>query len=618
MDYKQSAQQILACVGGAGNVSDVVHCATRLRFVLHDPALADQKKLQSLDAVKGIVSRNGQLQLIIGEGAVNKVYEQLEPMLPKSGAKKTSQPPQGKKRGNLLNLFLDTVSSIFAPIIPAIVGSGLLWGISYCLTAVNLVDPTSQVYIILNTFGNVAFYFMPIIIAFSAAKRFGCNPYVAAVLGGVLLHPTFVGLVAAGTPHLSFFGIPITLQGYGSTIIPSILIVWATSYLEKFLKKIIPNSLSLILTPTLCLIIGGVAGLAVLAPLGNFLGRFLSEGFVWLYDKTGVVGGAVYGFSHSLLVSTGMQVAFTPITTQNLATYGYDLIYPLAAAANAAQAAVCIYVYAKSKNKKTKSVAGSAGVSALIGVTEPAIFGVALRFKKMMLAACIGGALGSIVMSMFRVVYHGFGLVPLGTIVLAFGPTFIYYVIGISVAFVGALVAAHFLGFSDADDVLAGDENELQNTDEFEEEDLCAPVSGTLIPLADVSDKTFSKEILGRGIALHPTSGILMAPADGIVCNLFESNHAVSLRVTTGAEVLLHIGIDTIALKGEHFHPLVKTGDSVQKGDAIIEFNASAIEAAGYDTTVIMVVTNSTQYARIEPVDAQSIQAGEVLLRLFG
>jgi PTS system beta-glucosides-specific IIC component len=450
--YQEIAGRILASVGGAENVLDVIHCATRLRFNLQDSDAVNKEQLQSLEAVKGIVPKKGQIQLVIGQGSVGKVYTELEKMLDAAGVQR-----QGSKQTyNILNNTLEAISSIFSAIVPAVVGAGLLWGISYSLTALGWVDSSSSTYILLNTFGNSAFYFLPIYIAFSAGKRFGCNPFVAAVVGGILIHPAFTSMIAAGNPSLNFLGIPITLQNYGSTIIPSILTVLLLSFVEKGLKKIIPNSVDLILTPTISLIICGVAGLALLAPLGNIIGTFVAEGLMWFYNRFGIIGGMLYGFAHSLLVTTGMQVAFTPIVVQNLATLGYDYIYPFAACANAAQAVVCFYVFLKTKNSRTKSISGSACISALVGITEPAVFGVSLRFKKMMLAACIGGAAGSVIMALFKVIYRGFGLVPFGTFVLALGPTFVYYLLGVIAAMAVTLVMAHILGFSDQDDAMSG------------------------------------------------------------------------------------------------------------------------------------------------------------------
>ena len=451
-DYSALADAVIEKVGGKANISFATHCVTRLRFNLKDRALADLEELRNIPGVLGAQWAGDQLQIIIGQAvadAYNAICERTG--LAKQAAVDEQlddlKPARDWSPKGILNMFLETISSVIAPFIPAIVGCGLTQGLLYSAQMFGWIDATSDTYNFLYTCANTAFYFLPVLCAFSAGKRFGCNPYLAATLGAFLIHPTVVGL-AGQTVHL--FGlIPITFSNYSSSLIPAILCVYFMSWVEKGLKKIVPSMIDIIVTPLLSLVIASVVGFTILAPLGGFVGNFVANGMMWLYAKFGMVGGAIIAAVYPFVLATGMQVAFSPFTVINLSTLGYDYIYPMTAASNAAMGACALYVYFKAKNKNVKAMGLSTGITGLIGVTEPVLFGLVLKYKKVLWAVMIGGAVGGAIMGAFTVEYYSFGFVPFGTIMLAFGPTFVYYMAGVIAAMVASVLMLHLMKFED-------------------------------------------------------------------------------------------------------------------------------------------------------------------------
>lgn len=451
--YAELADSIVGLVGGKDNISYFTHCVTRLRFNVKDKGLV---KVEGIDGLPGVIGKQwsgDQLQVIIGQ-QVGEVYATI---CERSGLAREDAVDEnldanltGKRDfslRHLFDLFFDTLSGIFAPFIPAIVSCGLLQGVLYSIQTFGWISADSVEYNFFYTCANTAFYFMPVLIAFSAGKRFKCNPYVAAALGAVLIHPTFVGM--AGQEIRLFGMIPITFANYSSTVVPAILTVYVASWIERACKKIVPTMVDIIVTPFITFLVAAIIGFTLLAPAGNFLGTFVAEGILWLYTTLGPVGGALCAAVYPFMLATGMQVAMSPITVQNLATLGYDFIYPCTAASNAAMAAVALYISFKSKNQNVKSIGSSTGVTALIGVTEPVFFGLIAKYRKAMIATMVGGAAGGVVMGMFTVQYLSFGFVPFGTLPLAMTETFPYYMIGVCLAMVVAIIVMHLLKFDD-------------------------------------------------------------------------------------------------------------------------------------------------------------------------
>lgn len=448
--YEEFANKLVELIGGVNNVSFFTHCVTRLRFNVKDKGLVKTEDIEKLPVLLGTQWQGDQFQVIIGND-VTKVYDiiceevgfQKEIAINENlDKKKFDFSPQG-----IFNAFLDTLSSILAPCIPAIVGCGLMQGILYSIQSFGWVDATSDIYVFLYTCANTAFYFLPILVAFAAGKRFKCNPYVAATLGAILIHPTFISL--AGT-HINLFGIiPIDYANYSSSVVPAILTVYFMSWVEKGLKKIVPSMIDIIVTPFLSLIISAIVGFSLLAPLGNYVGTFVADGCMWLYTTAGPLGAMVLAAAYPFILATGMQVAMTPIIALNLSTLGYDVLYPCIACSNAAMSAVAIYIFFKAKNKNVKSLGSSTGITALIGVTEPVLFGLILKYKKALWATIAGGAIGACIMGLFQVQYLSFGFVPFGTILLAMTDTFSYYIIGVLVSMIISIIVLHFLKFDE-------------------------------------------------------------------------------------------------------------------------------------------------------------------------
>lgn len=451
--YDELANRVIDLVGGKDNISYFTHCVTRLRFNLKDKGLANKGELDGLSGVIGTQWSGDQLQIIVGQ-QVGEVYAAI---CDRSGLAREDAIDEnldsnltGKRDfspRHMFDLFFDTLSGIFAPFIPAIVSCGLLQGALYSIQTFGWISADSVEYNFFYTCANTAFYFMPVLIAFSAGKRFKCNPYVAAALGAVLIHPTFTGM--SGETIELFGVIPITFANYSSTVVPAILTVYVASWIERACKKVVPAMLDIIVTPFVTFLVAAIIGFSLLAPAGNFLGTFVAEGILWLYTSLGPVGGAICAAVYPFMLATGMQVAMSPITVQNLATLGYDFIYPCTAASNAAMAACALYIFFTAKNKNIKSIGSSTGVTALIGVTEPVFFGLIAKYRKAMIATIIGGAAGGVVMGLFTVQYLSFGFVPFGTLPLAMTETFPYYMIGVCLSMVVAVISMRVLNFTD-------------------------------------------------------------------------------------------------------------------------------------------------------------------------
>lgn len=447
-DYTELAERIICYVGEKENISFTTHCVTRLRFNLKDKNLVKTSEIERLEGVAGTQWSGDQLQIIIGQ-EVGTVYSAVC-RVANIQEEEAIDENLDKKKLTLKNAFpmlLDTLTSILAPIIPAIVACGLLQGILYSLQTVGWIDPNSETYVFFFSCAQAAFYFLPVLIGYSAGKRFHCNPILAATTSAILILPSLS--VMAGTTVTLFGCIPITYASYTSSVVPAILTVYFQSYIERLCKKFVPKLIDIIVTPLITVMLSAVVGWALLAPIGGWIGTFVAEGILWLYTSLGPVGGAICGAIYPFMLMTGMQVAMSPITVQNLATLGYDFIYPCTAASNAAMAVCALYIFFKSKDEKNKSLGLSTGITALIGVTEPVFFGLIAKYRKALIATMIGGAVGGAVMGAFTVQYLSFGFVPFGTIVLAMTETFPYYMIGVCLSMAAAVCAMVVLKWKD-------------------------------------------------------------------------------------------------------------------------------------------------------------------------
>ena len=613
MNDKQLAEKILLFSGGEQNIKGVTHCVTRLRLSVHDTNKIKNTEIQSIPGVIGVNQVGNQFQVILGPKVVD-VYNEFNGMVNISTDSQTGDQHEG-----LVSKFLDTLSGIFTPILPAIIGAGLLKGIMIFLMFYGLVSTESDLFKFLNIFSDSAFYFIPILLAVSTATRFNCNKYVAIAIAGILVHPGLVSMMSE-SDSLRFLGIPITNASYGSSVLPIVLGVWLMSYVERGLTKVIPKILRTIFVPLFTLIIVAPVILAVLGPVGTIVGNAIGQGFIDFYLNFGILAGAVLGAVYPFLVIMGMHVGFTPVMVQSLSKFGVDYMMALFVASNSAQAGATFAVYRKTKNKDFKALAGTAALNAVIGITEPALFGVTTKLKKPLIAVSIGGAIGGAIAGAFHVQASGMGTGPIAGIPLFLGPTFLYFVISSIVAFVVAFALTLVIGFEDIPEestsLSRADTDEKVVTTIIADQNIISPLSGKTVRLEDVQDAVFAEKMMGDGLAILPVEGKVVAPFDGVVEVAFETKHAIGLKSYDGCELLIHVGLDTVELNGKGFTSHVKKGDSVSAGDLLLEFDLESIQKAGYDTTTPIVVTNSALYESILQTEGKKVRVGDPILAL--
>lgn len=629
MDYKSMAAEILKLVGGEKNVAEVTNCMTRLRFSLNDPKLADVDAIKKVKGVQGVVTKNGQFQVVIGTD-VGNVCEEIKKM-GKFGGK---APAENTEKTGIVSMFFGTLTAIFQPVIPALAGSGMIKALLALLVALKLVDSASQTYQIFNAFGDALFYFLPFILAVSAAKRFNCSPYIAAVLAGVLLHPSFTAL-NTGDPVRLFGFLPVTMVSYSGSVVPILLIVWVQSYIEKVANKYSPKAVKIFLAPMVTIIVTGIIAIVIAGPLGNLVGQVIAVGFNWLNEYAGWVIPFLMGAFCPFFVMTGMHYCFAPIQTIQYATLGYGTILgPGMLASNIAQGTAALIVGLRSKNKDLKQLGLSSGITGLMGITEPALYGVTLRLKRPLYAVMIGGGVAGLYAGITGI--HTFSSTTAGIFALpvyiggdGFGNV-INAVITILISMVVTAIATLLLGFEDpkedeAETVNDAGENENSAAQEsLEKKDavgtvsnivIDSPLEGTVIPLSEVKDDVFSNEIVGKGAAVVPEKGEVHAPADGTVMSVFDTGHALGMTTKDGVEILIHIGLDTVELKGKYFTVHVKQGDEVKKGDLMITFDPEGIRNAGYDVTTPVLISNTADY--MDVVAKKSGKAGASLITVL-
>ena len=593
MDKVKLAKDILQNVGGPQNVSGLVYCATRLRFSLVDAKKADRTRLEDLDGVITVIESMGQCQVVVGN-IVADLYAELEKLLPDI---KTTE---AKLEGNIFTRIMSTFTNIFVPAIPALAGTGMIKGI-LALAAIVFMNTSgvdikvTQTYIIINAIADSLFYFFPIILAYSAAKAFKTNEIVAMVLGGSLCYPSLLALMS-GEEALYFLGIPITKAVYNGSIIPVILAVFALSYVYRFFDRIMPEVIKVIMVPALSLLVMVPVTLIAIGPIGIYIGMGMNAVYYFVYNFSPALCGAFIGGIWCILVSFGIHKTLLPIPINDLEITGRQNFLAFSGAANFSQAGAAMGVFLKSRNKKLKATALSGSITALFGITEPAIYGANLRLKKPMLCAIVSGAAAGAVMGIGGVYGTGWGNQGLLTIPLyaevGLAP-FIAYLIGNCVAFFGAATLTFIVGFQD---IVEKEDQPEKGEAAYHCLDLVSPVNGETIDIKQVKDEVFSSEAIGRGIAVMPSEGIAYAPEDGVVASLYPSMHAIGMSLDNGIEVLVHIGINTVELAGKYFTAHVEQGQRVGKGDKLISFEMENIKQAGYDMTTIIIVTNTFKF----------------------
>ncbi|MEM5091865.1 beta-glucoside-specific PTS transporter subunit IIABC [Enterococcus faecalis] len=604
MDYQAIAKEILKDVGGKDNIVDVTHCYTRLRFVLKDTKQANKEALLQTEGVISVVESGGQYQVVLGN-KVAHVYNALEPLLAQQLTTKTST----KEKNSLGNRILNTVAAIFTPVVPAIAASGMLKGI--LANAVMVANNFYQVdlkplntYIILSAASDALFYFMPVILGYSAAKVFKTNEYIAMVIGATLCYPTIVSLMTEESA-VTLFGLHVTKANYVSTVIPIILAIFILAYVQRFLEKVIPEVLKIIMVPTLSLLLMIPATLLLFGPIGIYLG----DGVNWLYyyimNLSPILLGGFIGGIWCVLVIFGAHRGLVPIGINDVARTGRQNLLAFAGAANFSQAGAAFGVFVRTKNKDLKAVAASATVTALFGITEPAIYGANLRLKKPMIYAVASGAAGGALMGWdgsYGTAFANQGLLTIPVYAEAGTKAFICYLLGCGIAFFCAFLLTIFLGFNDLPLDESRQEPGLKTEAGTvkEKQRIQAPVQGQLVSLDQINDEVFASQQMGKTLAIYPTEEQIVSPGNGQVTALYPTHHAIGLKLDNGAEILLHIGINTVELKGRGFETFVKVGERVRLGQKLLSFDKQIIQAAGYDPTVLVIVTNTAEMAVIE------------------
>ena len=639
MDYRKTAREIYEHVGKKENIISAAHCATRLRLVIADNEKADKDAVENINGVKGVFFAQGQMQIILGTGVVNKVYDEFIQIAGISESSKEELKQVAASRANPFQRLIKTLGDIFVPIIPAIVASGFLMGIMEALNfMVNNgylnIDTSGSIYTFAQLFSNTAYTFLPILIAYSAGKVFGANPYLAAVIGMIMIHPNLQNAWTVATEGVQatqkvWFGLySIDMVGYQGHVIPVVIAVWVLAQIEKKLHKIVPAMLDLFVTPLVSVFVTGYLTLSIIGPIFVTIENGLLDGIQYLIALPFGIGSFIMGAFYAPTVVAGVHHMYTIIDLGQIAKFGMTFWLPLASAANLAQGGAALAVALKTKDQKIKSMAVPSALSAWMGITEPAIFGVNLRFGKPFVMACIGGACGALFASVTALGATGTGVTGIFGILLCLNQplsSLLMMAISIGVAF----VLTWMFGYKDSvSETCQEAEKEKTQGEKAEAEKLeiqesvtgeillDSHMEGEAIPMSEVKDETFAAEVLGKGIAIIPKKGEVTAPCDAVVETVFATRHAIGLKADHGVEILIHVGINTVELGGKFYTSHVTEGDRVRTGQVMLTFDMEKIKEAGYDVTTPMIVTNSDDYQEIRILKTGNVTKQDAVLEI--
>ena len=606
------AKEIVRYIGGPENVNALVHCATRLRFKVKNTQNVDKKKLEQLEGVITVLDSGGQIQVVIGQHVAD-VYDTIFEVTDLKKENPSDAEESGEKK-NLLNTFMDTISGIFAPVLGVMSGAGMLKALLISCTTFGWLKADMGTYRILYAAADGVFTFIPVFLAYTAAKKFRANEFVAVGVAAALLYPDLTAAYSAGEA-LTFLKIPVVLVSYTSSVIPIVISVYALSKLEKGLKKIVPTVCKTFLTPLLSLAIMVPATYLVIGPIADTVGKALASGYTGLVGLNPIIAGGLLGLIWPAAVMFGVHWGFVPIVMNNIAEYGRDTLFTITGPNNMAQAGATLGVFLKTKDKSVKELAGPAALSAVLaGITEPAIYGVTLRFKRpFFIGAVFSGIAGAIVAA------AGTGAPTLlGTSILTLpgyiGVGFVGFLIACAIAYFGSAIVTYFFGYSD--DMLPKKEEKKEEPQEIipaKDEALLAPVSGKVIPLSEVRDEAFAGGILGQGAAVIPENGEICAPCDGVISVMYPTGHAVGIKSDIGAEILIHVGMDTVTLNGEGFQAHIKTGDHITAGQLMLEFDMDFIQSKGLPIVTPVVVSNAAQYPELQVIVGTAVHGDKII-----
>ena len=661
MDHAKVAGEVVDAVGGVSNISAAAHCATRLRLVIADESKINQQALDDNDDLKGTFAAGGMFQIIVGPGDVDQVYAH---MVADHGVREVSKDEakeEAEAGGNLFSRFIKMIADIFVPILPALIAGGLLMALHSVLTAEGLFGEKSVVQMyswlsdydaLINLVSSAAFASLPVLVGFSAAKRFGGNTYLGAAMGAAMVSPSLLSAysmtdAAAAAKYWAYtdqssvwnlFGLEVTKVGYQAMVIPTLVVTWIMCLIEKNLHKVLKGTADFLLTPLITLLITGFLAFVVVGPVTRELSNYLTYGINWLYTSLGLFGGLIFGFFYSAIVVTGLHQSFPAIEIPLLPANGGvgDFIFPIASMANVAQGAAALAVFFKTRDAKLKGLAGAGGVSAVFGITEPAIFGVNLRLRWPFFIAMGASAIGSAGVALLNVRGQALGaagfvgfvsiipkLIPaylaleVLVFVLSFGATLGYALTRGKVDMGGRSSAPAASATAGAVGAPAPASAAASFSDEAAADlSVTSPLAGTVVPLEQVKDESFAKGMLGPGIGIEPADGLVVAPFDGTVTVAFPTGHAYGIKAASGVQVLIHVGMDTVKLEGKGFTPRVSKGDVVRRGDVLAEVDLDVIRAAGYETITPVVVTNKKKFGAVDPVASGEVRRGDALLQV--
>lgn len=588
MNNKELAKNIVTLLGGSDNIQTALHCVTRLRFNLKDNHKADMKAIGQLEGVLGTQIKNDQYQVIIGP-MVADVFIEIEPLL---NSNLSAQSSENKKIN--MNMILDIITGIFSPILPALVAGGMLKGIIAMIDGFGWFPTDSGTFVILNLISDIPFYFLPFLLAISSSRKFKVNEFLGICIAGALMYPTFVAAVGTDTSPFNFLGFTVPVFQYADSVFPVILGVGLLSVVYKFIDKFIPNVLKMVIVPTVALIITIPLTYLILAPIGAYGGIYLADGIVWMFNKLGIFAGFLLGFFMPLIVLCGMHQSTSPIQITNITTLGYDYLLPISFCHNMAESGASFGAALHMKDAKMRAAALTTSFSAFLGISEPALFTVNVVNKTPLIAAMIANGIGGALTTLlgakcFAFVMPGITSLPVyanpdGTIT-----NLLFMCICIASTFVIAALLAYLLGIKKAKEtpVHAGITS------------IEAPLKGKVIPLTEVKDETFSSGMMGQGFAIIPEDDIIYAPCSGTIMVCADTSHAIGIKADSGEEILIHVGIDTVELKGKPFETYVTVQQHINQGDRLMKADFKYIKDAGYDTTVLVVCTNSSQYQNL-------------------
>lgn len=610
MSYEQLGKDIIQSVGGEKNINNVIHCATRLRFTLNDEQKVNKEKLDKMEGIIGAVSKGGQFQVIVGTHVADVYKEISKSISPNSNSgDNTVKKPIG-------TLIFDVISRSFSPLIGALAGAGMLKALLTVLTSLNILAADGETYKVLAGASNAVFYFLPIFLGITLSIRLGVNAYVGGAIGAALLEPNITGIASVESPH--FLGIPLVMSDYSSSVFPIFIAICIYALLDKQLRKFIHKDLQLFLVPMLCLMLIVPLTLLVFGPFGVNVGNLIGDAIVFLSSKSGIITGAIMGISWTYLTVLGLHWGLVPIILENIAKGG-DPIYAMAGMAIFAQLGVALGIFLKTKDKKLKTLAGSTFLpGALSGVTEPIIYGLLTRYKRTFIYVSIAGGLGGAMSGLAGVKMEVFAFVSVLSLP-AFNPLAIQAIIALGTIIL-ATVITMFFGFEDKKKVIAEEETTSSENNEVilphavKSTTVVSPLAGNVIPLSSVDDAAFASEAMGKGMAIEPSEGKLYSPVSGVVSTIFRTGHCIAVVSDDGVEVLIHIGIETVKLKGKYFDVKVEEGATVKQGDLLIEFDLEQIKKEGYQSTTPIIITNTANYSDVIGTKKAAITPGEDLM----